>query len=344
MDLAGAGRWRQGANACIFKPAVSCENEPPPEGHISRIVKVIPGVENRDVKYETILKTNFPQMVEEGLVSVYTKICKPTYVTKDSLVMPGFPKGKGACSDIVTNNSDSENQINLITPIQGETLDDKAKSSKDIGMETFNFLRPAFKAAIALVSNNSGWLINMDLHGGNILTNKNTDLGMMSDWDQSLFISPGHIEQQVNEQIPDDYPCLKGDSVEFGENYYQWWSRAVDVLKACKNGETLSHEEVNTLRVWTIRTLFFNAIFYSKSNLKAFNSKRVTIKLLGKVMNENVKQTARDNLDLLDQILLECNTPTDVSNLVEFVIEILGGGGLSQLVGGRTTRRRSKKN
>ena len=344
MDITGSGRWRQGANACIFKPSVSCENEPPLEGHVSRIVKVIPGIENQDVKYETFIKEKYPILVEKGWVSVYTKICQPSYVTKDSLIMPGFPNKPGACSKLTTNNSDSKNQINLITPIQGETLHEKVTGlSGDIGIDIFKFLRPVFSAAIALVPDNGEWLVNMDLHGGNILTNKNTGLGMMSDWDQSLILTSNDIVNQVNQQISNTDPCLSGDSNDFEERYYQWWARGVDALKACKNGEWLSREEINTLRVWTIRTIFVAAVRYSEKNHETFNSKFMKYKLMGKVKNQIVKQNARNSFQLFDQILVECNTQDEISNMIGYVISLLTGDGLSQLVGGKT-RRRSKKN
>ena len=421
MDITGAGRWRQGANACIFKPAVSCENQPPLQGHLSRVVKLFPAIENRDVKYETFIKEKYPELVEKGLVSVYTRMCSPKFTENDNTIMPGFPEGIGGCSTIVTDNSDSKKLINLITPIQGLTLNDKViRLKKDIGMDIFDYLRPVFSAAIALVPDNGNWLINMDLHGGNILTNKNTGLGMMSDWDQSLILTPSSIVDDVNQQILSetvstkilsseikngiatlclenanlfnrgdtmridkssnvavnmvfkiisvDYEknsvniavtterpftgiahtggdvCLKGDSKIFEKNYYQWWAKGVDAIKSCKKTESLSREEVNTLRVWTIRTVFINAIRYSKLVSEKFNSEDLGLKLKQKIKSQRVRETARLNIELLDQILIECNTQSEISNTVQHIIQLIIGDGLSQLVGGKTRRRRLKKN
>ena len=225
--ITGAGRWRQGANACVFNPAVSCGNEPPLPGHISRVINVVPGVENKDVKYETFIKDNYPNLVANGSVSVYTKMCSPKFVNSDSILMPGFPRSQGACNNIVTNNSQSQNQINLVTPLQGENLSEKFRGYRGEvpSSEIFKFLHPVFAAALELVSDNKSWLINMDMHGGNILTNPKTGLGMMSDWDQSLIIVPnGNLQEQINSQIPDDTPCLAEAGSLFEMTYPQWWA------------------------------------------------------------------------------------------------------------------------
>jgi len=305
---------------------------------------MIPGIENRDVKYETFIKEKHPELVEKGWVSVYTKICSPNFTENDKTIMPGFPGGRGACSTtIIEENKDSKNQVNLITPIQGETMYGKFDNT-DVGVEIFDYLRPVFSAAVALIPDRGEWLVNMDLHGGNILTNKNTGLGMMSDWDQSLILTPNNIIDQINQQIVDNDPCLQGESTDFSAKYPQWWSRAINAIKSCKQTESLSREEVNTLRVWTIRTIFLHALRYSEIVRETFNSKKIQIELLGKVKNETIKKTTSGNMALLGQVLIECNTQSEISNTIQRMVELLGGGGLSQLVGGKTRRRRLKKN
>ena len=59
-----------------------------------------------------------------------------------------------------------------------------------------------------------------------------------------------------------------------------------------------------------------------------------------KVKNENIKRFETANMAILGQILVECNTQSEISNTIQYIIQLLGGGGLSRLVGGKKLRRK----
>jgi hypothetical protein len=73
-----------------------------------------------------------------------------------------------------------------------------------------------------------------------------------------------------------------------------------------------------------------NLLIYSTPLYDTFLTKTFKFKIMGRIRNEQVKQTARDNFQLLDQALIECKSASEIESLVEFVIDNLKSLGVLQ--------------
>ena len=191
--ISGKGRWKSGADTCVFKPVVACTDGRTPSGkkedYVSRIVER----NSSDAAFEEILRTNFPLLTKHRLISVSELACTPSYVQSDKdIILNSFRQpyiddniqqgcsSKGIKGPYLGN---PQRQLNLVTPLFGPSL-----TSNGFYGWTFDkrvkSLKSALFASVCLVPDKGPWVVHLDLHMGNVLTTlephklENVDFGM----------------------------------------------------------------------------------------------------------------------------------------------------------------------
>ena len=194
----GGAMWRQGADTCVFKPAVKCsDKEEPTPGHVSRILNRKDAT--TDVGVEEALRTNHPDIVRMKLVSVHARSCTPHYTESDTAAWKG---DEGGCTRLgAINDATAKNHINLITPEMEGTLDSYfnkkpapgAKDERAIRKSNWrNIILGAISAAIELVPDDKEWIVHGDCHFGNVLLWRSPErswpISALADWGRSMVI------------------------------------------------------------------------------------------------------------------------------------------------------------
>ena len=159
-----------------------------------------------DLRFETILRTSFPQLVNRGIVSVYSKACTPTFSATNYNSAPNLPN-QGECELFYPPNQ----YDNLITPMytdnyysyihrtshNGHTIESKR------GLE---LLRGAVCATAALVPDGGVWVVHADLHLGNVLvkqdlaakTAASQTFTSLADWGRAITFDSSSPESVFN--------------------------------------------------------------------------------------------------------------------------------------------------
>jgi hypothetical protein len=172
---AGA-KWKQGADTCVFKPAVKCEGESGVRPGISRIVSGETAANEERV--EEVLKARFPELIKNGSITVSSHVCSPEFTPEDEKLgeeiqvafnqkKQGFINTRLGCESI-----DKSSSRNFITPeVDGVPYFQWASSDRSVS-DKYKAIRNVIDAAVQLVPDNGPWVIHTDLHDGNILVKK----------------------------------------------------------------------------------------------------------------------------------------------------------------------------
>lgn len=169
----GRGRWRSGADTCVFSPPVKCADEATrrdPNQYVSRIVSR----NSSDVQIEEILRKRFPKFVEYGLASISEKACVPEYDAIDRLQNPDYQASGNGCELLGVYQQGivqraEQDHANLITKKIGEKAGKFIQEMRLDVQQTLSGLAHSLVASILLVPDNGPWIANQDLHLGNIL-------------------------------------------------------------------------------------------------------------------------------------------------------------------------------
>ena len=265
----GAGPWREGADTCVFNPALACTDSPasrPGPEYVSRVTDPT----DRALAIETLIKEKFPKLVSKGWVTAFEKACTPFYNREDSVPDPSYvekyisrvPKPHpGACqTTIVPENRRAAKQINLISKRVGPSFHDFIVPTRIDS--AFLLFRNAMSAAVALVPDEGPWIIHTDLHTNNILRSLTEPSYMLHDWGRSLVIrdprTPEGILQGVKEFVDEVYPPAEWDGkIPVG---WQLPKPIVDAAQRIYDSGNASAEDAAKLRVWTIIVVFKNIL------------------------------------------------------------------------------------
>ena len=350
----GAGPWREGADTCVFKPALACKDKPgtrPGPEYVSRVTDPT----DRALAIETLIKEKFPNLVSKGWVTAFEKSCIPFYTRDDAVRDPSYiekyishvPKPHpGACqTTIVPDNRRAPEQVNLISKRVGPAYYDFIVPTR---IDTaFLLFRNAMSAAVALVPDEGPWIIHTDLHANNILRSLTEPSYMLHDWGRSLVIrdprTPEGVLQGVREFVDEVYPPADWDGkIPIG---WQLPKPIVDAAQRIYDSGNARAEDAGKLRVWTVIVIFKNILDFiatpiDNAHIPFDRSKRESIiedifvylirhtrsqKQLGIAINEIVtKLTKPVGTDALPYILLpdndtpRVNIPMDLK-VIEFV-------------------------
>lgn len=166
----GKGRWRSGADTCVFKPAIKCKGDSkrPDDTYISRIVSV----DSSDPYNEDILRTKFPLLHQYKLISISDKVCVPEYLPGDEIPEKDYTETGYGCSEMqIDYTNRTTYQVNLLTRKMLGSVSQYIKDMKikDNLPAKLKILENALFASIMLVPDQGPWVVHMDLHFGNIL-------------------------------------------------------------------------------------------------------------------------------------------------------------------------------
>jgi hypothetical protein len=179
----GGVKWRSGSDTCVFKPAVRCEGETERPGGdvVSRVMtkgSLDEGVEARIAK-------EFPQLVENGTVTVHTKSCTPQLDAEDLQSDPALNKALRGCKFMPRNPGAYPNLANLLTPNRGDETVYSVVTRGNM-RELTAMLRPLLDAAATMVPDGGPWIIHADCHLRNLLWDGTTP--SMIDWGRTVVI------------------------------------------------------------------------------------------------------------------------------------------------------------
>ena len=305
MIMQGSGRWREGADTCVYKPAVHCTDVDPtlpqfnpggkiPDGYVSRIVQKT----SPDVKTEDFIKQYFKPLVDKNYISVYARSCTPLYLSTDAIDDSTYvPRDNAGCSH--APRSDPRSQLNLIAPKLSETFAEGHRNTFD-AIVLFKELRHAFYTAASLVSSDTGpWIIHTDLHYDNLLKfeSKGDPLGdigyALHDWGRTLIIkNPTDFNSVINDLklyksalvlnlfgLTPEHPKYKfAMSNEFKLSVNSGYRsqtdpiflKAIDDSLIAKNMPELAHH-LRKLRIWSVYSLMTLGLHYANETNYAMN-------------------------------------------------------------------------
>lgn len=178
----GRGRWRSGADTCVFSPPVKCADETTrrdPNQYVSRIVSK----NSSDVQIEEILRTRFPGLLDYRLIAISEKACIPKYDTDDVRQNDDYIERGNGCKNLrikgdrINDLNSKPEHVNLITPKLVVNVSDFIHTTgleKDT-LKKINGITHALIASILLVPDRGPWVVHQDLHFGNILIAQATE-------------------------------------------------------------------------------------------------------------------------------------------------------------------------
>jgi hypothetical protein len=205
--MLGGEVWKEGADTCVFKPAVHCEGETERTPNaVSRIVKADQAT--RDLEVETLIREKFPALVEAELVTVHTKACTPDYDAQDlqfdKKFQPEIDHGCDKLNDL-GGRGVYKTHTNMITPLRGVTFYNFMKKNPAFHPGWKNLISGILQAAITLVPDDGPWVIHTDCHLNNILTipkgEAEAPILSLSDWGRALIIQNPKDIQSVRKGI-----------------------------------------------------------------------------------------------------------------------------------------------
>jgi hypothetical protein len=191
---AGGAQWKEGADTCVFKPAVKCEGEAERRPGISRIGTV--GTMAREIAVETALKNSYSVMKYDNVPGavVSTETCTPEYDASDLERSDTVGREDHGCSKLQPlAPGPNAAHVNLVTP---EWDGDVATLFRDPekNKQWRTILRDVFEAAVTFVPDDGPWIIHTDCHLGNILYyihRRNGSIHIhtaLADWGRTLII------------------------------------------------------------------------------------------------------------------------------------------------------------
>lgn len=194
MSLRGGEIWKEGADTCVFNPAVRCEGETERTPNaVSRIVNV--GQSSRDVYVEERVRKAFPELVQANLVTVHTKVCSPEYDSQDLQYDKNLQiEPDNGCDKLADLGGRGvyKTHANMITPMRGETFYSFIRKNPAFKPVWRDMISGIVQAAISMVPDNGPWIIHTDCHLNNILTIPKgqflqPDLSL-ADWGRTIII------------------------------------------------------------------------------------------------------------------------------------------------------------
>jgi hypothetical protein len=200
----GGAKWKQGADTCVFKPAVKCtEGTPSLDGMISRIQS--DSTANEEKAVEEVLKASFPKLIENGSITVSSHVCTPVFEEGDlesseevagANIYKALRGETTACQSITKSSTDL---TNFITPERGVPYADLPPPASL--KERYSYLRPLLLTAISLVPDTGPWVIHTDCHTRNILVHEGNPT--IIDWGRALVIRNPDNETETRRIVND---------------------------------------------------------------------------------------------------------------------------------------------
>jgi hypothetical protein len=225
------------------------------------------------------LKEEYATLVELGWVTAYEHKCTPFYEPADAQYTESFKdkyvrptrrgqreRPPGACETKIQAKNTigmSATQVNLISKRVGQEFADLHTTRFDV-RQCVSELQHAFSAAIALVPDTGTWIINTDMHAGNILMNETDGKFMLHDWGRSILIQNAELDSQVVAGITsfrdEVYPENDWPSVPVA---FQLPQQMADAVMDIYETRTVTPEQKAILRVWTVFVLLKTVTNYS---------------------------------------------------------------------------------
>jgi hypothetical protein len=288
MQKRGGKQWKEGADTCVMDPVVACANNAddvlsPEErkGYVSRIVET----GSTDISTGEGIRTFYPDLISERMVSIHRIACTPLYVEEDEVI------GEGIRSDLACNNlrnldtqtnklrDNSLSHVNLITAkFEGEPYYDEAKRIRKSAVsenakfqQLFKDLRSAMHAAVSLVDDVGPWYVHTDCHYGNILFNR-VDGGInsaLADFGRMIMVNNPADDREVRLAV-DSWGMQFGlNTQQTLLNFAKYPQHPYDLLFELAlfsqvNDESDKISRRNALRGWTPYAILRQTFVYAK--------------------------------------------------------------------------------
>jgi hypothetical protein len=253
---AGA-KWKEGADTCVFKPAVKCEGESDVRSGISRIQPNEIAADERQV--EEVLKARFPRLIEDGSITVSSHVCVPEF-TDDDLKSMGdvqFMERNNSSRACARVTKDTPNLVNFITPEVNGVPYAESPLQRESRETKYKAIRNILNAVVQLVPDMGPWVIHTDAHIRNILI-KTDGTSTLIDWGRSIVIqNPGNdaeITQAVNEWTRNPYARINPSYPEYISNSLHSMKRPGG-LGWDKSKSAPASQQRDTLRQWTFSVI-----------------------------------------------------------------------------------------
>ena len=177
---------------CVYLPAVRCEGQAErTPNSVSRIKPIADA--DYDIRVEGRLKQFFPRLVENGSITVNSRVCTPDFQDEDLDQPNPRIQGEGGCSRVNPQGPGVDpTYVNLVTPLLEGTFEQLNEQQRR------QCVRDAIEAAIALVPDNGPWILHGDAHLGNIMyyTREGRLRSTLADWGRVIMIdNPRNFER-----------------------------------------------------------------------------------------------------------------------------------------------------
>ncbi len=203
----GGLRWKQGSDACIFKPSVQCKGQGP--NPANTISKIIPKG-SLDERVETVIQTHFPHVVAGKGVLIAQKRCTPEFSAQNENVDSNI---EDSCKSPLppcfrTKFLSPENYTNFVVEEYDTSYHYESYSlslSKKIKL-----LKRPINAAVAMVPDEGPWVIGLDFHANNIFVKDGAEkIVSLADWGRMLVIENPNDLASVQKGLKECYDNLK---------------------------------------------------------------------------------------------------------------------------------------
>jgi hypothetical protein len=314
----GGRKTFQGMDTCVYLPAVRCEGQAErTPNSVSRVKR------NEDAEYdiqvEGRLRQYFPQLVENGSITVNSRVCRPNFQDEDGDPAHERIQGDGGCSRVNPEHPGvDERYQNLVTPLREGNFNDLNKE------ERRQCVRDVIQAAIELVPDNGPWIIHGDAHLGNIMfyNHEGQRHSTLADWGRVIMIFNPRDFQGVRLGI-------KEHAIHHlqGLNQHSSWDQIADAMYAFYSPEA-AH---NRVPLYVTDAIYRGIRDASSQDQKTRCTKALRGMMVYVLVREMYGEIAGRHQ------LFECNTQDELRNVTN---QLIGQGGGRR----RKTYRRRKTN